>query len=338
MLAMVRKLLMAVLLLACATGLQAAKKLEVYFIDVEGGQATLFAPPGGESLLIDTGWPGHDHRDAVRIAAAAKAAGVKKIDYLLITHFHADHVGGVPQLAEKLPIRTFLDHGATTETSKPAEILFKQYEAVRDKGKHVVLKPGDTIPIKGMEVKVISAAGESIASPLPGAGQPNPACAGYERAAADHTENSQSVGVLVTFGKFRLLDMGDLTKDKEYPLVCPNNKIGTVNLWVVSHHGLDQSNSLPFAHALHARVAIMNNGARKGGVPAAWDIIRHSPGLEDLWQLHFAVAGGAAHNSPDPFLANVDEICQGQWLKLTVDSDGAFTVYNARNKYEKTYR
>lgn len=337
MLAM-RKLLTAGLLLACATGLQAAKKLEVYFIDVEGGQATLFAPPGGESLLIDTGWPGHNHRDAVRIAAAAKAAGIKKIDYLLITHFHADHVGGVPQLVQKLPVGTFLDHGATTETSPQAQILYKEYEAARDKGKHVVLKPGDNIPIKGLEVKVLSAAGETIASPLPGAGQPNPACAGYERPPADHTENSQSVGVLVTFGKFRLLDMGDLTKDREYPLVCPDNKIGTVNLWVVSHHGMDLSNSLPFAHALDARVAIMDNGSRKGGVPAAWDIIRHSPGLEDLWQLHFAVAGGTAHNSPDPFIANLNEVCQGKWLKLTVDSDGVFTVSNPRNHYEKTYR
>jgi len=218
------------LTLASAAVLPAAKNLEIYSIDVEGGQSTLFVTPAGESLLVDTGWPRADHRDAERIAAAAKAAGVKRIDYLLITHYHTDHVGGVQGLAKKLPILHFVDHGAQTETGKDAEILFNEYAAFRDKGQHMVAKPGDTIPIKGMDVKVLSAAGRTIDAPVAGAGEPNPACDGYRRPPADTTENGQSVGVLITFGDFRMVDMGDLTKDHEYDLMCPVNKIGRVDL------------------------------------------------------------------------------------------------------------
>ena len=168
-----KTLLSGALILACATALPAARNLEIFAIDVEGGQATLLVPPGGESLLVDTGWPGHNHRDAERIAAAAKAAGVKKIDYLVITHYHTDHVGGAYQLAEKLPILHFVDHGANTETGKEAEILFNEYADIRGKGEHVQVKPGDTIPIKNLDVKVLWN-GDVLGSPLPGAGEPEP--------------------------------------------------------------------------------------------------------------------------------------------------------------------
>jgi beta-lactamase superfamily II metal-dependent hydrolase len=335
MLAM-RSVLVSLLLLFSA-GAMAAKNLEIYAIDVEGGQATLIVSPSGESMLVDTGWPGNNHRDAERVAAAAKAAGVKKIDYLVITHYHTDHVGGVQQLMEKLPVATFVDHGADTETGKDAQILYKAYTAHREKGRHIEVKPGDTIPIKGLDVRVLSSAGDVLAAPLPGAGKANPGCAGYAPPAPDNSENGRSIGLLITWDAFRFLDMGDLTSDREYGLACPANKIGTVDLFLVSHHGMNISNSLPFVHAIHPRAAIMNNGARKGGSPEAWQIVHDTPGLEDLWQLHFAVAGGEEHNSADPFIANVDEICEGKWLKVTVQKDGSFTVYNARNKYEKKY-
>src|SRR5579885_357854 len=165
-----KPLLASLMLLASASGLLSARNLEVYFIDVEGGQSTLVVSPSGESMLIDTGWAGHNHRDAERIAAAAKAAGVKRIDYLVITHFHADHVGGVPQLAEKLPIVNFVDHGASVEHDRNAEVLYNAYVAQRDKGKHLIVKPGDRIPIKGLDVMVLSADGEVIRTPLSGAG------------------------------------------------------------------------------------------------------------------------------------------------------------------------
>ncbi|SPE24021.1 Beta-lactamase domain protein [Candidatus Sulfopaludibacter sp. SbA3] len=334
---LMRALFSGMLILVCACSLPAAKDLEIYSIDVEGGQATLLVAPGGQSLLIDTGWPGFNHRDGNRIAAAAKAAGVRKIDYLLITHYHTDHVGGVQGLARRLPILNFVDHGAQTETGKDAEILFNEYKAFRDKGHHLVVKPGDTIPIKGIDVQVLSAAGNVIASPLPGAGDPTPECAGYTRPEADRTENGQSVGVMITFGSFRMLDLGDLTKDREYDLVCPNNKIGIVDLFLVSHHGTNPSNSLPFIRAIAPRVALMNNGPQKGGDPAVWQTLRDTRGLLDLWQLHYALQSDKAHNSPDAFIANVDTVCEAKWIKVTAQKDGTFHVVNSRDQFQKTY-
>ena len=332
------KLRQAILLLTLAAVLPAAGKLEVYAIDVEGGKATLWVSPSGESMLVDAGWPGFNHRDAERIAAAAKAAGVKRIDYLVITHFHTDHAGGVPQLAEKMTIRNFVDHGVNTETGQAAEVLYGEYSRMRDKGNHIIVKPGDKLPIKGLDVEIVSADGALIASPLEGAGQPNPDCAGLQPPPPDRSENAHSIGMVVTYGSFRAVDLGDLTKDKEYGLVCPNNKLGTAQLFMVSHHGMDISNSAALVDALHPQVAIMNNGARKGGAAEAWQTIHDSPGLEDFWQLHYSVAAGKDHNSPDPFVANIDEICRGEWLKVTAGKDGSFTVLNKRNKFEKTYK
>ena len=332
------KLRPAILLLTLAAVLPAAGKLEVYAIDVEGGKATLWVSPSGESMLVDAGWPGFNHRDAERIAAAAKAAGVKRIDYLVITHFHTDHAGGVPQLAEKMTIRNFVDHGVNTETGQAAEVLYGEYSRMRDKGNHIIVKPGDKLPIKGLDVEIVSADGALIASQLEGAGQPNPDCAGLQPPPPDRSENAHSIGMVVTYGSFRAVDLGDLTKDKEYGLVCPNNKLGTAQLFMVSHHGMDISNSAALVDALHPQVAIMNNGARKGGAAEAWQTIHDSPGLEDFWQLHYSVAAGKDHNSPDPFVANIDEICRGEWLKVTAGKDGSFTVLNKRNKFEKTYK
>ena len=328
----------AILCLLLAPLLPAARNMEVFFIDVEGGQATLFVSPAGESMLVDTGWTGFNNRDALRIAAAAKQAGVKKIDYLVITHYHADHVGGVAHLASRMPIHTFVDHGPTGETGKQPEQLYGAYmEAVRA-GKHLVVKPGDTIPIKGIQVKVLTANGEEISVPLEGAGKPNDYCAGFQAKAEDKSENARSLGTLISFGKFRILDLGDLTWNKEHELACPNNKIGTVDVYLTTHHGMNISGPAALVHALHPRVAIMNNGARKGGTPEAWQTIRKSPGLEDIWQVHFAVAGGKENNAPDTFIANIDENCEGRYLRLSVQPDGTFTVTNSRNNYSKTYK
>ena len=288
-------------------------------------------------MLVDTGYAGFNHRDAERIAAAAKAAGVKKIDYLVITHFHSDHVGGVPQLAEKLTIKNFVDHGSNSETGQAAEVLFGEYSRIRDKGTHIVAKPGDTLPVKGLDVRFVAGDGNLISSPLAGAGQPNPDCAGYRQPAPDASENSHSLGMVVTYGNFRVVDLGDLSADKEYQLVCPDNKLGTAQLFMTSHHATD-ANSAALVHAVHPQVAIMNNGPRKGGSAKAWQTIHDSPGLEDLWQLHYSIAAEKDHNSADSFLANIDENCAGQWIKVTAGKDGTFTVLNQRNKYEKTYK
>jgi beta-lactamase superfamily II metal-dependent hydrolase len=332
-----KSLYCALLFFACAAALPAAKNFEVIFIDVEGGQSTLFVSPSGESMLVDAGWSGFSGRDADRIAAAAKLAGVRKIDYLVTTHYHIDHVGGVQNLSHKLPIVTFVDHGPMRETGKPAEIIFNEYSAFRDKGKHLLVKPGDSIPIKGLDVKVVSADGAVLASPLPGAGQPNSACDGFARPAADDTEDARSVGLLITYGAFRMIDLGDLTKDKDYELACPVNKIGPVDVYLVSQHGGDHSGSTPFVRAISPRVAIMDNSGRKGGSVSTFETLNGAPNRIDLWQLHYAIKADKDDNAADPYIANLEEKCEGKWLKLTAEKDGSFQVSNSRNKFEKSY-
>lgn len=316
------------------------KALHIYFVDVEGGQATLFVTPAGQSLLIDTGWPGNNGRDAKRIVAAAKKAGISRIDYVLITHFHADHVGGVPQLAESIPIGTFLDHGQNRETnSAPTVEGWKAYEHLLASGKYkrVTEKPGDTLPVQGIKATVISSDGALIAHPLPGAGGNNPYCKGGEHYPPDQTENGRSLGTLITFGGLRILDLGDLTKDKERELMCPVNKLGKVDIYIVSHHGWYQSSSPELVDAIAPRVSIMDNGAKKGGTPATWDIVSKSPGLEDLWQVHFSDEGGPAHNEPAEYIANLDGPDAGHYLELTAWADGSFTVYNSRTGKSRRY-
>ncbi|MGH9529087.1 MAG: ComEC/Rec2 family competence protein [Terriglobales bacterium] len=324
-----------------SSSLADAKGLRIYFVDVEGGQATLFVTPAGQSLLIDTGWPGHDGRDADRIVAAAKNAGIKKIDYVLITHFHEDHVGGVPQLVERIPVGTFIDHGENRETTDaPTVAGWQAYKKVFATGKykHITPKPGDSLPVKGIRTTVISADGALIQDPLPDAGAENPACKDAETYPADQTENARSLGTLITFGKLRILDLGDLTHDKEMQLMCPTNKLGKVDIFIVSHHGWSQSSSPALVYGIDPRVAIMDNGAKKGGTPSVIDIIKKSPHLEDLWQLHYSEEGGAEHNTAPEFIANqTDSPDAGNYLELTARKNGSFDVFNSRTQKTKHY-
>jgi len=318
----------------------AQKTLRVYFVDVEGGQATLFVTPAGESLLIDTGWDGNNGRDADRVVAAAKSAGLTKIDYVLITHFHEDHVGGAPQLAARIPIETFIDHGENRETGDAPTVQgWQAYQAMLATGKYkrISAKPGDVVPIEGMHVEVISSDGDLIAKPLPGAGLENAACKDSETRPADKTENLRSLGVLITFGKLRILDLGDLTWDKEMELMCPVNKLGKVDVYIVSHHGWQQSSSPALVWGITPRVAIMDNGAKKGGTPSTWDIIEKSPHLEDLWELHYSEEGGAAHNVAAEFIANPQGADAGNYLELIGRADGAFEVFDSRTQEAKKY-
>jgi len=314
------------------------KPLLIYSIDVEGGQSTLIVSPSGQSLLVDTGWPGFNGRDADRIVAAARSAHLKRIDYVLITHYHRDHVGGVPQLAQKIKIGEFVDHGPNMEDSDVTREDYAAYQKVIAHVPHVSLKPGDGLPFKGITVQVLTAAGEHISGPLPGAGEANPYCSSEPEWPVDNSENARSMGILVTYHKFRFIDLGDLTKRKEIQLMCPNNLVGTVDLFLVSHHGWKESNSKSLVWALHPRVAIMNNGAHKGGSPDAWQTVHDSPGLEDLWQLHYAVEGGPDHNVAENLIANPDEKADaGDPIKVTAMPDGTFTVENMRNGFKKTY-
>jgi competence protein ComEC len=335
--------ILAALLFSASFSARAAEKsktLQIYFVDVEGGQATLFVTPEGKSLLIDTGWPGFDGRDAGRIVAAAKLAGIAKIDFVLLTHYHVDHTGGVPQLTARIPVGTFIDHGENREPGDAdTQRAWQAYQALLAKGnfKRIIAKPGDDLPVAGVQAKVISADGALIEKPVSGAGDANPACDAVPQPPADQTENVRSLGVLLTFGKLRILDLGDLTKDKERELVCPVNRLGRIDIYVVSHHGWSQSNSSVFLNSVAPRVAIMDNGAAKGGSPSSWDAIEKSPRLEDLWQLHYSNEGGAAHNVADSFIANSTGPDAGNYLKLTAFSDGSFDVYNPRTQATKHY-
>ena len=333
-------LFLSLLLISCGTTPTpppAAGSLDIYFIDVEGGQATLIVSPEGESMLVDTGWPGFEGRDAQRIAETAKQAGMKQIDYLVTTHYHTDHVGGVPQLAEQIPIIHFVDHGPTQEGSERAKKLYENYQEVLKEGQHLAVEPGDHVPLKGADVLVLTAAGKVINSPIEGAGAENPLCTSAERREEDKSENAQSLGFLLTFGEFRFINLGDLTWNKELDLVCPDNRVGTVDVYLTTHHGLHSSGPAAIVHALRPRVAIMNNGSKKGGIPEAWQIVKSSPGLEDFWQLHYAVMGREENNSPERFLANLEDDHKGYWVKLSARRDGSFTVLNSRNHFEKTY-
>ena len=319
--------------------LAAPKPLEIFFVDVEGGQATLFVAPSGQSLLVDTGWGYNAYRDANRIAAVAKLAKVKKIDYVVITHYHSDHVGGVPQLVAKIPVGTFIDHGPNREDSNSAKRMVAEYQTAIGSSKHRVVKPGDRIEMKGLDVEVVSADGNLISTPLAGGGEENPACSGVNKKEADPTENARSVGLAFQYGKFHTVDLGDLTWNKELELMCPKDLLGHADLLIVSHHGSDLSSSPALVHGLQPRVAIMDNGSKKGGSPSTWDILHSSPKIEDIWQLHFANAGGREHNTSDPFIANVNEAeaDTGNYLKVSAHEDGSFEVYNPRNKFTRPY-
>jgi competence protein ComEC len=337
------KLRCAVAALLCLTfhaaSLMAAPAdLTAYLIDVEGGQATLFITPDGQSVLIDTGFPGFNGRDANRIASVAKSAGVKQIDYLLVTHYHSDHVGGVPAIAARLPIKNFVDHGDTVEHTPDGQKLYDDYLKEVAKGNHIVARPGDKLPIKGIDWTIVSAAGDVIDKPLPGAGKPNPLCAAFKPKPLDSSENPQSVGSVIGFGRYRMVDLGDLTWNKEQILMCPNNKIGQADVYITSHHGEDNSGSAALVYALHPKVAIMNNGEKKGGTVEAWDILHASPGILDIWQLHFSAAGGKDHNTDEKMIANMtSDQDAGNYLKLTAHNDGHFEVTNPRTAYTKKY-
>ena len=336
----VGKLVGTILISASVAVASAQGKLRVFFIDVEGGQATLFVTPEGESLLVDTGWPGNGGRDAERIASTAKKAGLSKIDYVLITHYHADHAGGIPQLMAKIPVGTFLDHGPNREFDKDiTEKDYAEYQKELAKGTSKVIHevPGNVLPIKGMTATVISADGKVIDKALPGGGEANSYCAGAPTPQADVTENSRSLGIAIQFGKLRILDLGDLTKDKERLLACPMNKLGHVDIYIVSHHGWDQSSSKPFVDAIGARVAIMNNGEAKGGSTPVLQTIKAAPGLETLWQVHYSKEGGEANNTAAEYIANPLGTDAGFGFELSAGKDGSFDVTNGRTKVTKHY-
>lgn len=339
-----------------------AKPLDIYVVDVEGGNAVLFVTPSGESVLIDTGNGGAGAvRDAERVAVAVRDAGLKQIDHLIITHYHNDHIGALSELAARVPIQEFIDHGANVQPGPNIDPTMQKYAELYSKVKHTVVKPGDRVPVAGLDWRIVTAAALTIKTALPGGGKPNPYCANFKALDIPQTEDDQSVGSFITFGKFHTVHLGDLTLNRQFDLMCPTNRLGTVNLMLLGRHG--NVNSELLVHALRPHAALMNNGTRKGGQPDSMKVLFSSPGLEDIWQMHFSQLGGQEYTVPGMFIANgFDEQqpampvepmptpAQGQqappapqhngtsyYFKISAHEDGTFTVTNTRNSFSKTY-
>ena len=328
-----------VLLLASLLPAAAADTLDIYWIDVEGGAATLIVTPGGDTVLMDAGWPGFENRDADRIRHVLTQEVEKdKIDYFITSHFHRDHSGGLNQLAAIVEIDTFVDHGDSVEQDRPrGKALWNDYLEVAE-GKRLTIEPGDTLPLTGASLTFVAARSKGLAEPL-GAGSRNPHCQGAQLMEEDTTENGKSVGFVVKMGEFEFLNLGDLTWSFEHELVCPVNLIGEVDLYQTTHHGLLSSGAPQLVKAVRPTVAVMNNGPRKGGSPDVWKSLRQVDGFVDLWQGHRNVEATDAESVDRKMIANFGETedCQGHWIAAKVRKDGRFTLVNSRNGFAKTY-
>jgi competence protein ComEC len=346
---------MLLALSALAQSAAPSKNLEMYWIDVEGGAATLVVAPSGQSLLIDTGWAVGD-RDAKRIYAAAQQAGLKQIDHFVLSHYHADHAGGLAALSKMIPIGRFYGRGDDIEKENQ-EWLDSFVNA--SKGRRTVVKAGDPIPIRGLEALVVASDGKFLDRPVKGGGS-NPLCATAEEKAAAGPENQRMVGILLTSGKFKFLALLDLDWEKEMELVCPVNKLGQVTIYQTSRHGsFDDAGSPAMLGAIRPQVVVMTNGPRKGmgqtdstksnnppgKTVAAYEKntylrLATTPGVEGVWQSHLSLLDpDPQHNTAENMIANMEETadCKGNWIKASVASDGKFTVTNGRNGFSKSY-
>ena len=338
---MSRPILRVTLGIALGTVLAAAQppdgSLDIYWIDVEGGAATLIVTPARQSILMDAGWERPDERDARRIQDALRDAGVDRVDYFIASHFHGDHVGGLPALAARVPIGQFVDHGDSVEQSTPRGLAsWNAYRSVAQ-GRRRTIAPGDKLPLTGLEFSFVLAGAETLGGPLLPLG-PNPHCDGAELYPEDGGENARSVGYLLSLGAFQFLNLGDATRNVQYALACPENLLGEVDVYQVPHHGNGVAAELTWA--LAPAVAVINNGPRKGGSAEGFRVVARSPRLEDTWQSHRALDTDAAYRADDDLTANLsaEDDCRGHWIKATVDAEGrSYSLTNGRNGASRAY-
>ncbi|MGH9752609.1 MAG: ComEC/Rec2 family competence protein [Blastocatellia bacterium] len=321
----------------------ARRALELYFIDVEGGAATLIVTPAGESALLDAGWDSSDGRDAKRIQQAMRQAGITAIDHLVVTHYHRDHYGAVPELARIVPIKRFYDHGKMTSLADDPQFAerYGAYQAAA-KGQTITLKPGDTIPLKSATgappIKLLCLASHATVIGADNA-IANPECT-PDTPNEDPSDNARSVALLLKFGDFEFLNLADLSWNVSKRLVCPANKIGEVDLYQATHHGGNVNNDPALLRSLRPTVAVMINGPRKGGHPDTIKWMRETPSFKALYQLHRNVETTAEQNAPVEFIANLDEQPDAaNTITVSVDATKrAFTVTNGRTKESRSYQ
>lgn len=323
----------------------AARTLQIFYVDVEGGAATLIVTPAGESILVDAGWPGFDGRDPKRIETAMKAAGISQIDHLVMTHYHVDHYGGIPELAKRVKVAKFYDHGPmqSLDDDKDFATRYAAYQAVT-KGQSITLHPGSAIELKqtsgtpSITLQCLAASGDIAPNKVKVPNVPAE-CTNAERKPDDPSDNARSISLLLRYGAFDFLDTGDLTWNIENKLVCPRNLAGEIDLYQVAHHGMNISNNPLLLRTIKPTVAIMNNGPRKGGHPDTVKWLNELPSLKGFWQLHRNVTSTAEQNAPADFIANLeDQNDAANMIHVSVDAaKKTFSVTNDRNQLSRSY-
>ncbi|GAB4144739.1 MAG: hypothetical protein Tsb009_16570 [Planctomycetaceae bacterium] len=319
--------------IACSSSFGDEKdgRLDIYFIDVEGGAATLFVTPAGESLLIDSGYPDNNGRDRNRILHVVRnVAGRKHLDHAAVTHWHRDHYGNHAALASMIKIRNFWDRGIPDALAEDREFVTRIADYRRaSENKSNAVKPGDVLPLKSgktkLSVKIVTASRKVI----PNLGKPNPYAKLHKPKPRDKSDNAASVSFLVTFGRFKFLCCGDLTWNVEAKLVTPNNPLGKVDMFMVTHHGLPSSNNPALVLAIDPHVAVMCNGPTKGGHPDTIKTLRQVKSLRALYQLHRNIKLRKDEQTPPHFIANQETTanCQGVFVKASIAPDGeSYTV------------
>ncbi|MBN9589716.1 MAG: MBL fold metallo-hydrolase [Alphaproteobacteria bacterium] len=354
-----KSLLIATFLLCAAPA--GAQELKIISVDVEGGAAVLMRTPAGKSLLIDTGWapgqgggqgltpgeaPKNEPSSAERIFQAAHSLGITHLDYLVMTHYHADHLGGLESVLALLPADTFVDHGPNRETLPPdadvrrsanaPQTRYPAWLAAAKGHSHISVSAGDVLNVGALHIRFVASDGRVLKAALPGAGRANPACAHVPpppRVGGE--ENDRSLGLLMRFGRTRIVDLGDLTWNKEIALLCPANKMGRADIYFVTGHGMDLSNSPPTA-AIDPLVAIMQNGPTKGGSPDVVKTVESYPHLQGFWRTHAMVRNPELDGDPN-YIANLRGGADGNPIRLSITETGQITVTNSRNGFSRTY-